>query len=113
MRDVACIAHAEEHSGCLSLSRNQPPLELCRICRREGYLFVAKANSRRSRHMQRFGEINKVLFKSVLKRHGKNQGSYQVEQEPVTKFTEEGCSLCRSHWSIIYARNSGRPEPAR
>ena len=41
------------------------------------------------------------------------QGSYQVDQEPVTKFAEDDCFLCRSHLPIIYARNSGRSEPAR
>jgi hypothetical protein len=88
-------------------------MELGSIRGREGYLFVDKANSRRSRLIQRFGEINKVLFKSVTKRHDKNQGSYQVDQEPVTKFAEDDCFLCRSHLPIIYARNSGRSEPAR
>jgi hypothetical protein len=79
MRDVASVTHAEKHNGCLCLPGDQPTLESGSICGREGHVFVEEANPCRSRLMQRFGEINKVLFKSVTKRHGKNQGSYQIE----------------------------------
>lgn len=59
-----------------------------------------------------FRKIQEVMFESGAGRHGQAHGNNQVDKESVMQLSKAGSFGLEVHLMVIFARSSGKPEPA-